>query len=224
MNTSGQSDDDLLRLRLRMVEKQIVNRGIKSNQVLKALKLVPRHFFVPPKLRYESYDDNPLPIGYQQTISQPYIVALMTETLDLEKQHLVLEIGTGSGYQTAILALLSQAVVTVEIIPQLHRRACETLTHLKFENITAYYGDACAVLPKEQHFDRIMVTAAAERIPRHLVNRLNPGGKMIIPIGHKDQQLKMVIHHGKNIDVYNGPSVRFVPITGRNFSEQGLDD
>lgn len=225
MNSENRPPDvDFTKLRQHMVDEQVVRRGIRSDRVVKALRLVPRQNFVPEKLQAESYDDCPLPIGYRQTISQPYIVALMSETLEIESLHNVLEIGTGSGYQTAILALLADSVKTVEIIPQLHERACEILAQLKFNNITAYCGDACAVLPKNQQFDRIMVTAAAEHIPRHLVNLLKPGGKMIIPIGQKDQQLKMVVRRGIRVEIFNGPSVRFVPITGRNFTAPGLDD
>ncbi len=208
---------DFREMRRHMVEDQVVRRGIKSARVIKALKMIPRQKFVPQKLIVESYNDCPLPIGYHQTISQPYIVALMSEILAIESHHDVLEIGTGSGYQTAILALLGRTVASVEIIPELHAKAREILELLQLDNIELFCGDACAVLPQEARYDRIIVTAAAEKIPRHLVDLLKDDGKMVIPIGKKDQQLKMVIRHGSRIEIFNGPGVRFVPITGCDF-------
>ncbi|KAA3616163.1 MAG: protein-L-isoaspartate(D-aspartate) O-methyltransferase [Calditrichaeota bacterium] len=219
MAKKNQSDVDYRKLRQQMVEEQVVRRGIKSKRVIKALSIIPRQKFVPPKLREESYDDCPLPIGFKQTISQPYIVALMTETLSLENHHSVLEIGTGSGYQTSVLALLARSVTSVEIIPELHEKARQILKILQLKNINLLCGDACETLVDDTIYDRIIVTAAAESIPRNLINRLKNNGKLVIPIGKNNQQLKMVVRSGSRIEIFNGPGVRFVPITGQNFEK-----
>ena len=166
-----------------MVEDQIKRRGVKDVGVLKAVQKVEREKFVPEKYRDLAYSDNPLPIGHQQTISQPYIVAYMTEHLQVSKSHNVLEIGTGSGYQAAILAELAQHVFTIEIIPKLAESAEKVLMELAYENITLRTGDGYKGWPEEAPFDRIMVTAAPNEIPEKLVEQLAPNGRMILPVG-----------------------------------------
>ena len=166
-----------------MVEDQIKRRGVKDVGVLKAVQKVEREKFVPEKYRDLAYSDNPLPIGHQQTISQPYIVAYMTEHLQISKSHNVLEIGTGSGYQAAILAELAHHVFTIEIIPKLAESAEKVLMELAYENITLRTGDGYKGWPEEAPFDRIMVTAAPNEIPEKLVEQLAPNGRMILPVG-----------------------------------------
>ena len=166
-----------------MVEDQIKRRGVKDVGVLKAVQKVEREKFVPEKYRDLAYSDNPLPIGHQQTISQPYIVAYMTEHLQISKSHHVLEIGTGSGYQAAILAELAHHVFTIEIIPELAESAEKVLMELGYENITVRTGDGYKGWPEEAPFDRIMVTAAPNEIPEKLVEQLAPNGRMILPVG-----------------------------------------
>ena len=166
-----------------MVEDQIKRRGVKDVGVLKAVQKVEREKFVPEKYRDLAYSDNPLPIGHQQTISQPYIVAYMTEHLQVSKSHNVLEIGTGSGYQAAILAELAHHVFTIEIIPKLAESAEKVLMELAYENITVRTGDGYKGWPEEAPFDRIMVTAAPNEIPEKLVEQLAPNGRMILPVG-----------------------------------------
>ena len=166
-----------------MVEDQIKRRGVKDVGVLKAVQKVEREKFVPEKYRDLAYSDNPLPIGHQQTISQPYIVAYMTEHLQVSKSHNVLEIGTGSGYQAAILAELAHHVFTIEIIPELAESAEKVLMELGYENITVRTGDGYKGWPEEAPFDRIMVTAAPNEIPEKLVEQLAPNGRMILPVG-----------------------------------------
>ena len=166
-----------------MVEDQIKRRGVKDVGVLKAVQKVEREKFVPEKYRDLAYSDNPLPIGHQQTISQPYIVAYMTEHLQVSKSHNVLEIGTGSGYQAAILAELAHHVFTIEIIPKLAESAEKVLMELGYENITVRTGDGYKGWPEEAPFDRIMVTAAPNEIPEKLVEQLAPNGRMILPVG-----------------------------------------
>ena len=166
-----------------MVEDQIKRRGVKDVGVLKAVQKVEREKFVPEKYRDLAYSDNPLPIGHQQTISQPYIVAYMTEHLQVSKSHNVLEIGTGSGYQAAILAEMAHHVFTIEIIPELAESAEKVLMELGYENITVRTGDGYKGWPEEAPFDRIMVTAAPNEIPEKLVEQLAPNGRMILPVG-----------------------------------------
>ena len=166
-----------------MVEDQIKGRGVKDQAVLKAVSTVKRELFVPEKYRDLAYSDRPLPIGHKQTISQPYIVAYMTEQLQVEKHQKVLEIGTGSGYQAAILAELANHVFTIEIIPELAEGAEKVLHENKYSNITVRTGDGYKGWPEEAPFDRIMVTAAPEEIPEALVEQLAQGGRMIIPVG-----------------------------------------
>ena len=179
----SQNTDSYENQRKIMVEDQIKRRGVKDVGVLKAVQKVEREKFVPEKYRDLAYSDNPLPIGHQQTISQPYIVAYMTEHLQVSKSHNVLEIGTGSGYQAAILAEMAHHVFTIEIIPKLAESAEKVLMELGYENITVRTGDGYKGWPEEAPFDRIMVTAAPNEIPEKLVEQLAPNGRMILPVG-----------------------------------------
>ena len=179
----SQNTDSYENQRKIMVEDQIKRRGVKDVGVLKAVQKVEREKFVPEKYRDLAYSDNPLPIGHQQTISQPYIVAYMTEHLQVSKSHNVLEIGTGSGYQAAILAEMAHHVFTIEIIPELAESAEKVLMELGYENITVRTGDGYKGWPEEAPFDRIMVTAAPNEIPEKLVEQLAPNGRMILPVG-----------------------------------------
>jgi protein-L-isoaspartate(D-aspartate) O-methyltransferase len=188
-----------------------------NETVLDALRTVPRHLFVPPSLRKWAYDNRPLEIGHDQTISQPFIVALMTNMLRPAKDHVVLEVGTGSGYQAAILATLVRHVYSIEIVAPLAREASERLRDLGYGNITVRQGDGYAGWPEHAPFDAIIVTAGAPGIPPALVDQLKPGGRMAIPIGPvwADQKLILVEKRpdGK-IETRSLGSVRFVPLTG----------
>ena len=164
-----------------MVDRQIEARGVRDPQVLEALRRTPRHLFVPPELAGEAYVDSPLPIGHGQTISQPYIVGLMSELLKVEPDHKVLEIGTGSGYQAAILAQLADQVFTIEYLEPLGRVARERLERLRFENVDVRIGDGYKGWPEEAPFDRILLTAAPEELPQALVDQLAPGGRLVAP-------------------------------------------
>jgi protein-L-isoaspartate(D-aspartate) O-methyltransferase len=175
--------NDLPRTRLRMVEEQIVARGIKDLRVIAAMKKVPRHLFVEEALQSQAYSDHPLPIGDKQTISQPYMVALMTESLELTGKEKVLEIGTGSGYQTAILAECAAQVFSIERIRTLAVRARELLLRLSYSNIEVKFSDGTYGWADESLFDAIMVTAGAPEIPQPLIDQLKVGGKMAIPVG-----------------------------------------
>ncbi len=179
----AQSTDSFDNKRVKMVEDQIKGRGIKDLSVLKAVSTVKRELFVPEKYRDLAYSDRPLPIGHNQTISQPYIVAYMTEQLQVEKHQKVLEIGTGSGYQAAVLAELANHVFTIEIIPELAEGAKKVLNKTGYDNITVRTGDGYKGWPDQAPFDRIMVTAAPEEIPKKLVQQLANDGRMIIPVG-----------------------------------------
>jgi protein-L-isoaspartate(D-aspartate) O-methyltransferase len=167
--------------RAAMVVGQIQSRGIKDVRVLAAMRDVPRHLFVPDHLRPQAYEDRPLPIGQGQTISQPFIVAYMTEALDVRPTDRVLEIGTGSGYQAAVLARLAGEVYTIEIVPELARQAAARL--MSYANVRVREGDGYAGWPERAPFHRMMVTAAPERIPQPLIDQLAPGGRMVIPVG-----------------------------------------
>ncbi len=166
-----------------MLEDQIIARGIKSQAIIDAMLEVDRHMFVPDHQKKNAYSDRPLPIGYNQTISQPYIVAYMTEKLKVERNHKVLEIGTGSGYQAAILSKLCKYVYTIEIIPELAQVASKALTDQGFNNISFKTGDGYNGWVEEAPFDRIIVTAAPDKIPEKLIDQLKPDGRMIIPVG-----------------------------------------
>jgi protein-L-isoaspartate(D-aspartate) O-methyltransferase len=198
-----------------MVDQQIRARGIGNARVLAALRKVPRERFVPDALRERAYDDTPLPIGYDQTISQPYIVAYMTEALGLEPDDTVLEIGTGSGYQAAVLGELARRVYTIEIVPELASRAAGTLKDLGYTNIQVRAGDGYAGWPEQAPFDRILVTAAPEQIPTPLLDQLAPGGRLVIPVGEQGQTQWMTIVDKTEQGVVSRRTipVQFVPFT-----------
>jgi protein-L-isoaspartate(D-aspartate) O-methyltransferase len=201
-----------------MVAQQIANRGIKDERVLAAMRKVPRHEFVPESERRHAYRDTPLPIGEGQTISQPYIVALMTELARPEPSDRVLEIGTGSGYQAAVLAQIVEHVYSIEIEPTLAQRATELLQRLGYDNVTVKAGDGYAGWPEHAPFDIVVVTAAPDHIPQPLIEQLKPGGRMIAPVGpvHSTQELRVFEKNadGKVISKSVTP-VRFVPLRRR---------
>ena len=200
-------------LRKQMLEEQIVSRGVRDRKVLDAMLKVERHQFVPLKLRHLAYIDSPLPIGEGQTISQPYIVALMTELLQLQGDEKVLEIGTGSGYQAAILAELAKAVYTIEIIEKLTNQAKKKLEGLGYKNIEVKCGDGFLGWQEHAPFDAIIVTCAPSSLPQKLLEQLIPGGRMVVPVGDQYQQLQLVIKDKNgNIKVKNIIPVRFVPM------------
>jgi protein-L-isoaspartate(D-aspartate) O-methyltransferase len=169
----------------KMLTTQIIARGIKDSRVIEAMRKVPRHLFVPEKMRGSAYDDRPLPIGEGQTISQPYIVAFMSEVLDLSSRDRVLEIGTGSGYQAAILAEIVRQVYTIEIRPGLGETARERLKKMGYRNIFVKIGDGYKGWPEKAPFNAVIVTCAPEKIPRPLIDQLTEGGRMIIPVGEE---------------------------------------
>ncbi|RKY64104.1 MAG: protein-L-isoaspartate O-methyltransferase [Candidatus Latescibacterota bacterium] len=206
--------EDYARARERMVEEQIEARGIKDSLVLAAMRKVPRHLFVPERYRSEAYADHPLPIGYGQTISQPYIVAYMTEALRLKGGEKVLEIGTGSGYQAAVLAEIADSVFTIEIIPELAESARERLRRLGYKNIFVLCGDGYRGWPEHAPFDAIIVTAAPDHIPGPLVEQLKVGGRMVIPVGSVYQELFLVVKTERGVEKRSLLPVRFVPMTG----------
>jgi protein-L-isoaspartate(D-aspartate) O-methyltransferase len=209
------SSDSEAERRARMVETQIVARGVRDAHVLAAMKQVPRHLFVDPKERAQAYEDHPLPIAGNQTISQPYIVALMTELADLTPAEKALEIGTGSGYQSAVLSRLAKEVYSIEIVPELARESAERLRELGYGNVTVKEGDGYRGWPEHAPFDAILVTAAPDRIPQPLLDQLAPGGRMVIPVGSFFQELKVLTkdRNGKITEKDILP-VRFVPMTG----------
>jgi len=202
------------KMRLSMVEDQIKRRGVKDERVLYAMREVPRHEFVPDHLKKYAYADEPLPIGEDQTISQPYIVAYMTEYLRLEEEDIVLEIGTGSGYQAAVLAEIVDTVYTIEIVDVLAQRAEKTLERLGYENVQVKRGDGYAGWPEHAPFDAIIITAAPTKIPQPLKEQLKIGGFMILPLGDYSQELVLVEKNIKGFDQKTLLPVRFVPMTG----------
>ncbi|MCP4582639.1 MAG: protein-L-isoaspartate(D-aspartate) O-methyltransferase [candidate division Zixibacteria bacterium] len=207
------SSDIYLKDRHKMVDSQIIRRGVKDKHVLEAMKKVPRHKFVPANVTNYAYEDEPLPIGYGQTISQPYIVALMTELLELEQDSRVLEIGTGSGYQAAILAELVDSVCSIEIICELADRADSTLADLGYK-VDVICGDGYRGWPEKAPFDAIIVTAAPDEIPQPLLDQLAEGGRLVIPVGTLRQELKLIRKENGKIKEMNVIPVRFVPMTG----------
>ncbi|MBN1994594.1 MAG: protein-L-isoaspartate(D-aspartate) O-methyltransferase [Anaerolineae bacterium] len=198
-----------------MVEYQIRRRDVSDEAVLAAMLKVPRHEFVPDDYKARAYEDHPLPIGYGQTISQPYIVAVMTELLELQPSDKVLEIGTGSGYQAAILAEITNEVYTIEIIPELAARAQETFERLGYEQIMAKQADGYWGWEEYAPFEAIIVTAAPDHVPQPLINQLADGGKMVIPVGPPGgyQSLWLIERQGEEILRTNWGGVRFVPFT-----------
>ena len=200
-------------MRQKMVEFQIEMRGVKDPVVLLAMRKVPRHLFLPPSQKDFAYDDKPLPIGFGQTISQPYIVAYMMECLSPQKGQRFLEVGTGSGYQAAVLAEIVDEVYTIEIIPELGKSASERLSSMGYKNITVKIGDGYEGWKEHAPFDGIMVTAGAESIPPPLVEQLKDGGKLVIPVGspYLVQNLILVEKRGKEFSTRSLIPVRFVP-------------
>ncbi len=213
-SAAGADDSDKFRKkRLQMVDSQIRDRGINDLETLRALSAVPRHLFVPEYLRRQAYADGPLPISHGQTISQPYIVAYMTEILHIKPQHRVLEIGTGSGYQAAVLAELTDQVYTMEIIPELADTADKRLKETGYSSVKIRQGDGYHGWPAAAPFDAIMVTAAAEFIPPPLLKQLKEGGRIIIPVGSPFyvQHLMLVEKKQGKITTRSMMPVRFVP-------------
>jgi protein-L-isoaspartate(D-aspartate) O-methyltransferase len=203
--------------RRRMVEEQLAGRGIKSHAVLEAMAAVPRHEFVPENVRKFSYADEPLEIGYGQTISQPYIVAFMSEQLDPQPADRVLEIGTGSGYQAAILSRLVSEVYTIEIVEPLAKRAASDLKRLGYENVKVLAGDGYKGWPEHAPFDGIIVTCAPDHVPKPLVDQLRDGGRMIVPVGPPGMQALFLLRkRGTKVEQTAVLPVRFVPMTGKS--------
>tara|TARA_Y100000588_G_scaffold392505_1_gene504719 strand:- start:672 stop:1283 length:612 start_codon:yes stop_codon:yes gene_type:complete len=198
-----------------MVEKHLRTRGITDSDVLAAMGAVQRHEFVPLELREQAYADRPLPIGFQQTISQPYIVAYMTELLNLKPEATVLEIGTGSGYQTAVLAEIVRHVYTIEIVPELARRSRALLTELGYTNITFREGDGYQGWPELGLFDGIIVAAAPEKLPEELVKQLATGARLVIPLGKVSQRMTVVTKTIDGSTIQSTIPVRFVSMTGQ---------
>ncbi len=201
-------------MRDKMVETQIKARGVKDPRVLSAMSKVERHRFVPEEYVNSAYSDQPLPIGEGQTISQPYIVALMTELLELKGEERVLEIGTGSGYQAAILAELVKEVYSIEIIESLANSAKKKLIELGYKNVYVKAGDGYLGWPEVAPFDAIIVTAAPDHIPNPLLEQLKEGGRMVIPVGTFAQELKKIVKRSGKIETTDVIPVVFVPMTG----------
>jgi protein-L-isoaspartate(D-aspartate) O-methyltransferase len=212
---AGGSADEFQEQRRRMVERQIRARGIKNRAVLEAMMKVPRHRFVPAAQRSSAYEDHPLPIGFGQTISQPYIVAYMTEAVEISASQKVLEIGTGSGYQAAILGELAKQVYTIEIIPELADRARQTLAELGYQNIQVKTGNGYEGWAEHAPYDGIVVTAAPDQIPQALVNQLAVQGKMVIPVGTSYQEMVIITKTREGVTEKRTIPVRFVPMTGK---------
>jgi protein-L-isoaspartate(D-aspartate) O-methyltransferase len=203
-----------------MVERQILGRGLKNPRLLAAFESVPRHLFVPEDYRYAAYDDGPIPIGHSQTISQPYIVALMTALLGLKGDERVLEIGTGSGYQAAILGMMTAEVHTVEYLPELATQADKLLKELGFDNIHVHIGDGSLGWPEAAPYAGIVVAAAAPNAPKALLEQLEDGGRLALPVGGRSMQnLEVWTRKGDEFESKIETSVAFVPLRG----EQGWD-
>jgi protein-L-isoaspartate(D-aspartate) O-methyltransferase len=200
--------------RERMVRQQLEVRGIGDARVLAAMRKVPRHEFVPAALRIGAYEDGPLPIGHGQTISQPYIVALMSELARLRPDARVLEVGTGSGYQAAVLAELARDVYSIEIVEPLATEAAATLRRLGYERVHVRHGDGYRGWPDVAPFDAILVTAAPEQLPSPLLDQLKEGGRLVIPVGGESQELQVHRRTAAGVVVERVAPVRFVPMTG----------
>jgi protein-L-isoaspartate(D-aspartate) O-methyltransferase len=208
-----QQDARYAAARERMVTQQIISRGVTDQPTLQAMRKVPRHIFVPKEYESEAYEDNPLPIGYGQTISQPYIVAYMTEVAKPDPSKTALEIGTGSGYQAAVLAETVKSVYSIEIVPELAMESAERLKKLGYNNITVKYGDGYKGWKEFSPFDIIIVTAAAEKIPQPLIDQLAENGRLVIPVGAPlaIQELILLIKKDGKIETNRLTFVRFVP-------------
>jgi protein-L-isoaspartate(D-aspartate) O-methyltransferase len=207
--------DEYKKERTEMVGRQIRRRGVSSSSVLDAMQRVPRHKFVPESVEKLAYSDGPLPIGFKQTISQPYIVAYMTEAAEIASSDKVLEIGTGSGYQAAVLGELASEVYTIEIIPELAERSTAILKELGYKNVFVRAGNGYLGWPEKAPFDAIVVTAAPEEVPQALVEQLAVGGKMVIPVGDTIQEMTVITKTEKGVTETKTIPVRFVPMTGK---------
>jgi protein-L-isoaspartate(D-aspartate) O-methyltransferase len=212
-----EDDAHFANLRHRMVTEQIISRGVKDKRVLEALRRVPRHWFVPEEYANIAYSDSPLPIGHGQTISQPYIVALMTELLELEGGENVLEVGTGSGYQAALLAYLARQVHTIERHAGLADHADEVLLRLRFTNVRVHVGDGSLGLPKYAPYQAIMITAAAPSVPQPIFDQLDEGGRLVLPVGGAGGQMldRWRKRSGEFKQEHIAP-VAFVPLRGQH--------
>ena len=209
--------------RERLVSNYIENKGIKDPDVLAAMRKVQRHSFVPDSLESSAYADRPLPIGEGQTISQPYVVALMTEILQLNDRHRVLEIGTGSGYQAAVLAQIAGEVYSIEIKQKLYKKATNTLESLRYKNVKTSHGDGYFGWQEAAPFDAIMITAAVDHIPPPLIKQLKDGGRLTLPLGNpfSYQNLVLVTKQGDDVSVKQITGVLFVPMTGVALERRG---
>ncbi len=214
-NEAPQGTADWDAQRTRMVDLQLRGRDIRDPRVLNAMREVPRHLFVPEAQRGDAYGDFPVPIGYSQTISQPYIVGFMTQALEVSPEHKVLEIGTGSGYQAAILGRLGRDVYTIEIVEPLAERSRALLQNLGFKNVHVRTGNGYLGWPEQAPFDRIMVTAAPAEVPPALIEQLRIGGRMAIPVGTVSQELRIMRRIEKGMETIETLPVRFVPMTGK---------
>jgi protein-L-isoaspartate(D-aspartate) O-methyltransferase len=209
------NEDEFRVARMRMVEEQITSRGVLDPSLLAVIGSVPRHLFVPVDDLPWAYADGPLPIGHGQTISQPYIVALMTELLQVESTDHVLEVGTGSGYQAAVLGKLAEEVDTVEVIPELAAQAARTLTDLGYTNVHVHPGDGTLGWPQAAPYDGILVAAAAPSAPQPLLDQLVDGGRLVIPVGSRGfQQLEVWRRAGQEFERQVNLAVAFVPLRG----------
>jgi protein-L-isoaspartate(D-aspartate) O-methyltransferase len=216
VKSSDSIPQDYLRAREKMVEEQVVARGIKNPRLLAAMRKIPRHLFVDPGLLPRAYDDSSLPIGEKQTVSQPYMAARMTDALDLSGEEKVLEIGTGSGYQSALLAEMSFNVFSVEKIRALAIKARAVLDRLQYHNIAIQVGDGTIGWPEHSPFDAIMVTAGAPDLPRPLIEQLNVGGRLVIPVGDDESQvLVRVTRHPSKFEEEQLGDCRFVKLWGK---------
>jgi protein-L-isoaspartate(D-aspartate) O-methyltransferase len=223
---SAPTGDKFYDARINMVERTIEARGVADPDVLRAMRSVPRHLFVQPKLLEQAYADHPLPIGYGQTISQPYIVAWMTELLELKEGEKVLEIGTGSGYQAAVLAELGFVdVYSIEIVPELAESAATRLEELGFDEVSVKQGDGYFGWPERAPFDAIIVTAAPDHLPAPLAGQLKEGGRIVIPIGPPGgyQSLWKFVKENGELTAYNLGGVAFVPFTGPGIEQRPAD-
>jgi protein-L-isoaspartate(D-aspartate) O-methyltransferase len=211
---------DFKAMREKMVESQIKSRGVRDPRVLSAMLKVERHLFVPKEFQNSAYSDQPLPIGEGQTISQPYIVALMTELLELKGGERVLEVGTGSGYQAAILAELAAEVYTIEIVEKLASSAQKVLLELGYQNIKVKAGDGYLGWPEAAPFDAIIITCAPDHIPKPLLDQLKEEGRMIVPVGTYSQELKKIVKKSGKVETTDIIPVIFVPMTGEGVKQK----
>jgi protein-L-isoaspartate(D-aspartate) O-methyltransferase len=217
----GTEEERFASLRAAMVDRQIAGRDVRDPRVLAAMRRVPRHRFVPAAWVAEAYEDHPLPIGEGQTISQPYIVALMTELLALRGGERVLEVGTGSGYQAAVLAEVAGEVFSIEIVEPLARRAAATLAELGYGKVHVRAGDGYRGWPEAAPFDAVIVTAAPDHVPQPLIDQLKVGGRLVIPVGTYSQELLVITKTPQGTETRSAIPVRFVPMTGEGVRRHG---